>query len=70
MAQVKKMRIIFKSGANVVTGYAYKAMQEISENVGKDHNVEAKNFTLNTKEVVGVFYEVEGAADAAESEAE
>ena len=62
----KSIRLIFKTGAEVKVLYSAKIYAELSENLGKDHKVEAKNFTVNTKSLEGVFFEVEEteAADA------
>lgn len=59
---MKKIMLVFKNGTTVTTNYSYAVYGEISENLGKDHKVEAKNFTVNTKALEGVFFFVEDEA--------
>lgn len=55
---MKQLRLVFKSGNEVLVTYSSKIFTELSEFLGKDHKFEGKNFTVNTKELSGVFYEV------------
>ena len=63
---MKKIIIVFKSGAVISTGYSSKIYTELAENIGKDHKVDARNFSVNTKNIDGIFYEVEEVAADAE----
>lgn len=61
----KEIKIVFKNGVVVNTQYSYAVFKELNENMGKDHKVEVKNFSTNCKEIVGIFYEVNGEAEHA-----
>lgn len=65
---MKVIKIVFKSGAVVKTPYSYKVYQELAENRGKEHTVDAKNFNTNTKNIDGIFFE--NRPDAEEKAAE
>ena len=54
---MKNLRIVFKSGAVVVTPYSSKFYREITENLGKDHVCEHPSASLNSKEVQAVVFE-------------
>ena len=68
--QNKKIRLVFKNGAQVEVLYSAKIFAELTENLGKDHKFEGKNFVVNTADLAGVFYEVEEAATPAAPVAE
>jgi hypothetical protein len=55
---MKTITLIFKSGAQIDVAYTYKVFNELQENLGKDHKMDAKNFSLNTKNLDGIFYSV------------
>lgn len=55
---MKKIKLLFKSGTTVDVNYSSKLFLELVEFLGKDHKVEAKNFSVNTKNLEGVFFEV------------
>lgn len=55
---MKTIRLVFKSGAVVTVSYSAKVYAELDENLGKDHVVHARNFTLNTKNLEGIFFEI------------
>ena len=63
----KSIRLLFKTGSEVKVLYSAKVFAELSENLGKDKKVEAKNFTVNTKDLTGVFFEVEEVEAPAEA---
>lgn len=56
---MKKINLLFKTGAIVSVGYSSKVYTELVENLGKDHKVDAKSFSVNTKNLEGVFFVVE-----------
>lgn len=56
---MKTIKLLFKNGAIVSVLYSAKLFTELTENIGKDHKVNARNFSVNTKSLEGVFYEVE-----------
>lgn len=58
---MKKITLVFKSGAIFSVLYSAKLFAELTDNIGKDHKVDAKNYSVNTKNLDGVFYEVEEA---------
>lgn len=62
---MKKIRLVFKSGAQVMVDYSAKMYGELVDNLGKDHKVEAKSYCVNTKALEGVFFEVEEVAEEA-----
>ena len=59
----KYIRLVFKTGAQVRVLYSAKIFAELTESLGKDRKVDAKNFSVNCKSLDGVFYEVEGAEE-------
>lgn len=63
---MKKIVLLFKTGAIISVNYSSRLFTELTENLGKDHKVDAKNFSLNTKNLDGVFYEVEAVTTPAE----
>lgn len=64
----KSIRIIFKNGTQVVVSYSSRVYAELAENLGKDHKIDAKNFSVNTKSIEGVFFEVESVEEASDAE--
>ena len=61
---MKKIVLVFKSGAQFTVDYSAKMYAELVDNLGKDHKVEAKSYAVNTKELSGVFFTVEEAPQA------
>lgn len=55
---MKQIVLVFKNGVTIPVTYSSKVYAELSDNLGKDHKVEAKNFTVNTKNVDGIFFQV------------
>ena len=53
---MKKILLVFKSGAEVSVDYSAKMYGELVDNLGKDHKVEAKSYAVNTKSLEGVFF--------------
>ena len=64
---MKKIVLVFKSGVKQEVIYSSKMYDEITENLGKDHKAEAKSYSVNCKELVGAFYEVEEVKEAKEA---
>ena len=52
----KRIRLIFKSGAITEVMYSSKAFTELCDNLGKDHVVETKNYSVNTKELQAAIF--------------
>ena len=53
---MKQIVLVFKNGVTIPVTYSSKVYAELSDNLGKDHKVEAKNF--NTKNIDGIFFQV------------
>ena len=61
---MKKIVLVFKNGVKQDVIYSSAMYKELVENLGKDHKAESKSYCVNTKELVGVFYEVEEVKEA------
>lgn len=56
---MKQINLLFKNGTLVSVPYSSKVYVELTENLGKDHKVEARTYSVNTKNLDGVFFVVE-----------
>lgn len=55
----KRIRIVLKSGVEVLVPYSSKFYAELDENIGKNHKAEHPSATVNTKNIDGIFFEVD-----------
>lgn len=65
---MKKIQVVFKSGKCIYVTYGFKAFNELIENMGKDHKVVYKDFSIMCKEVVAVNFIPADASVPAEAE--
>lgn len=64
---VKKIRVIFKSGASILVPYTFNFYKELNENIGKDVKIEHKKAAIKTKDIQAIVYEtVEETAEETE----
>lgn len=54
---MKQLRVVLKSGAEVLTPYSSKFYGALTDNIGKDHVCEHPSAVINSKEVQAVVFE-------------
>ena len=52
----KRIRLIFKNGVVQDVPYSAQVYKELEENMGKDTRANYKNFSVNTKEIIGFVF--------------